>query len=184
MAAFDSLAAGLGLALPARHDLARRRRHAEAAAATGPRVGDRDGDGNRDRRATDGDFRARAPGLRAALGAPADDDRIAQRLAAYRAQVSAAVDAIDDTARARIAAPLLHLGAVRLLGADRAAEARAYLFWERTLEGLLRSPPLPGSARARKSKGTGNGTGNGDGNGNGPTGAGHFGVARRPRVPL
>ncbi len=173
--AFDSLAAGLGLALPARHDLARRRRHAEAEAATDPGDGDRVGNSHRDRRAIDGDFRARAPGLRAALSAPAADDRIAQRLAAHRAQVSAAVEAIDDDARARIAAPLLHLGAVRLLGADRAAEARAYLFWERTLEGLLRSPPLPGPARARKGQGKSKSKSkdNGNGNGDGSTGAGH-----------
>ena len=46
-----------------------------------------------------------------------------------------------------------HLCAVRLAGADRGAEARAYFLWERTLEGLVRSPwaetPIEARGRAR-----------------------------------
>jgi hypothetical protein len=93
-----------------------------------------------DRRDLDAEFRARARGLRAALGAPADDDTT-RALAAHRRRVAEAAAPIDPPARARVAPALLHLGAVRLAGPDRELEARAYLFWERTLEGLLRSPP-------------------------------------------
>jgi thiopeptide-type bacteriocin biosynthesis protein len=140
IAAFDSLATGLGLGRADRHQLARRRRDAEAAALAAV---DED-----EPRALDVDFRARSPRLRMALGtapasspAPSETDDLATVLTAHRDQVAAAVRDLSLAARCRLAPPLLHLSAVRLLGPDRDAEARAYLFWERTLEGLLRSPP-------------------------------------------
>jgi lantibiotic biosynthesis protein len=138
VAVFDQDAAGLGLALPERHALARRRRHAEAALTSPP--------DDADRRALDGDFRGRAAALRARLGAPPPADPLTRLLADHRQRVSAATAALDAAARSRLAAPLLHLSAVRLAGADRAIEGRAYFFWERTLEGLLRSPPPMTSA--------------------------------------
>jgi hypothetical protein len=73
-----------------------------------------------------------------------------RRIASYRVHVAAAVGELTEVVRARLAAPLLHLCAVRLAGADRGAEARAYLLWERTLEGLVRNPPAEPRAEARR----------------------------------
>jgi hypothetical protein len=56
--------------------------------------------------------------------------------ARHRARL-AAVHLPDGRAPALLPA-LLHLAAVRLAGVDAAAEARAYYFWERALEGLQR----------------------------------------------
>lgn len=140
VATFDSLAAGLGFGMRERHALARRRRDAESAA-----LDDIDA---AEPRALDADFRARGRRLRAVLSWPpevAPSDPELRRIAAHRARVAAAVGDLTDDVRARLAPPLLHLGAVRLAGADRSAEARAYFLWERTLEGLIRSPsPAPG----------------------------------------
>ena len=148
IATFDSLAAGLGLGRADRHQLARRRRDAESAAIAAV---DED-----EPRALDADFRARSRRLRIALGSagapaaapsrtPSETDDLATALAAHRDTVATAVRDLPPPARSRLASPLLHLSAVRLLGPDRDAEARAYLFWERTLEGLLRSPPRDGA---------------------------------------
>jgi len=139
VAVFDSLAAGLGLSRAERRELARRRRDAEAEAAWAAP------DSDDARRARDTDFRARAPRLRKLLGAPPAGSALTHLLDAHRAAVADTAGAIDPDAGRRLAAPLLHLAAVRLLGADREAEARAYQLWERTLEGLLRSPLPPPS---------------------------------------
>ncbi len=136
VAAFDALATGLGFALSVRHAIARRRRDAATATLAAIEASEP--------RALDADFRARARRLRALLGAPSGAgaaEPIARRIAAHRVHVAAAVADLPEATRARLTAPLLHLGAVRLAGADRDAEARAYLLWERTLEGLARSPP-------------------------------------------
>ncbi|HET6147813.1 MAG TPA: thiopeptide-type bacteriocin biosynthesis protein [Polyangia bacterium] len=135
VAVFDSLAAGLGLSRAERREFARRRRDAEAAWAA-PASDDQ-------RRARDADFRARARGLRTLLGAPPPGGALTLLLDAHQAAVADTASAIDPDTCQRLAAPLLHLAAVRLIGVDREAEARAYALWERTLEGLLRSPPPP-----------------------------------------
>jgi thiopeptide-type bacteriocin biosynthesis protein len=140
VAVFDSLTAGLGLSRTQRRDLARRLRHAEAALAT-PEDDDQ-------RRARDADFRTRGPRLRVLLGAPPPARALTQLLAAHREAVIECTGALAEPIRERLAPPLLHLAAVRLCGADRDAEARAYRLWERTLEGLLRSPPPPASPPA------------------------------------
>lgn len=144
VATFDSLAAGLGFGMRERHALARRRRGAESAA-----LDDIDA---AEPRALDADFRARARRLRAMLSWPpevAPSDPELRRIAAYRARVAAAVGDLTDDVRARLAPPLLHLLAVRLAGVDRSAEARAYFLWERTLEGLVRSPPPAPGTKSR-----------------------------------
>jgi len=146
VATFDGLASGLGFELRERHQLARERRSAESAAL--------DAIDTAEPRALDAEFRARARRLRAALGALADagaPEPDLQRIASYRVHVAAAVGELGEAVRARLATPLLHLCAVRLAGADRGAEARAYFLWERTLEGLLRSPSAEPRSKARGS---------------------------------
>ena len=145
VAVFDSLAAGLGLPRAERRELARRRRDAEATWAAPDQRDDQ-------RRARDADFRARAPGLRALLGAPPPGSGVTQLLAAHREGVAEVAGALDADACRRLLAPLLHLTAVRLTGTDRDSEARAYELWERTLEGLLRSPPPASPDEAPASK--------------------------------
>jgi thiopeptide-type bacteriocin biosynthesis protein len=138
---FDGLAAGLGFTQVERHEYARGRRDAAEELAA---PADED-----QRRARDADFRARAPRLRALLSGTPTDEPLPLLLAAYRDAVAEAAQELDVPARQRIAAPLLHLAAVRLTGTSRDLEARAYLLWERTLEGLLRSPPKPPAATAK-----------------------------------
>jgi thiopeptide-type bacteriocin biosynthesis protein len=122
--AADALAGGLGLSREARQACARARRRA-ADASTGI-----DDDA---RRAADAAFRAAGRGLRAALaGEPAPP------FAAHRARVAAAARSLPAGADDRLLPTLLHLSAVRLLGADPDGERLAYTFWERTLEGLAR----------------------------------------------
>jgi thiopeptide-type bacteriocin biosynthesis protein len=144
VATFDGLAAGLGFELRERHQLARGRRAAESAALDALVAAEP--------RALDADFRARSRRLRAVLGALPDAESSEpdlRRIASYRVHVAAAVGELTEAVRARLAPPLLHLCAVRLAGADRGAEARAYLLWERTLEGLVRSPSSETRAEAR-----------------------------------
>ena len=63
------------------------------------------------------------------------------------ARVAAAADDVAAAnARARLLPTLLHLAAVRALGADPDSERLAYTFWERTLQGL-RKPAGRGAAR-------------------------------------
>jgi len=129
--ALDALATGLGLSVDARHAVAvARRRAAETSAAL-------DDD---DRARADAAFRRAGRGLRAALaadvepgGAAADVDA---KLAAHRARTAHAGRALPAGARTRLLPTLLHLSAVRHLGADRDGERLAYTFWERTLQGL------------------------------------------------
>jgi thiopeptide-type bacteriocin biosynthesis protein len=127
----DALARGLGLELPARHALARARRDAEERLAG---IGDerRDDDARQ--------FRSRARVLRARLGETARGAG-ARALQAHTAHVARATKKLTPEARAALAPALLHLACVRLAGPDRDLERRAYTFWERTLEGLLRSRP-------------------------------------------
>ncbi len=144
VATFDALLAGLGFGVRERHELARRRRDAESAA-----LDDIDA---AEPRALDADFRARARRLRAVLSSgpeTAPPDPELRRIAAHRARVAAAVGDLTDEVRARLAPPLLHLTAVRIAGTDRGAEARAYFLWERTLEGLVRSPVSSPGTKSR-----------------------------------
>jgi thiopeptide-type bacteriocin biosynthesis protein len=127
----DALARGLGLDLEARHALARARRSAADATAAVDEEG---------RAATDAAFRARARGLRAALGA-AEPDAAASALDAHAARTVRATRALPVGTRAALAPSLLHLACVRLAGPDRGLERVAYTLWERTLEGLRRAPP-------------------------------------------
>jgi thiopeptide-type bacteriocin biosynthesis protein len=144
VATFDRLAAGLGFELRERHQLARGRRAAESAALDALTAAEP--------RALDADFRARSRKLRAVLGSLRDAESPEpdlRRIASYRVHVAAAVGELAEPVRARLAPPLLHLCAVRLAGADRGAEARAYFLWERTLEGLVRSPSAETPVEAR-----------------------------------
>ncbi|HXT99879.1 MAG TPA: thiopeptide-type bacteriocin biosynthesis protein, partial [Polyangia bacterium] len=130
--ALDALAAGFGLPADARHALASsRRRAAEAQAGA-----DHDGE---DRARADAAFRRVGRELRAALaeGDPGSDaGGAAAKLAAHRARTAHAARSLSAEARARLLPTLLHLSAVRALGADRDGERLAYTFWERTLQGL------------------------------------------------
>ncbi|HXI55563.1 MAG TPA: hypothetical protein VNO55_05865, partial [Polyangia bacterium] len=81
----------------------------------------------------DADFRARARHLRAALASPGG------RFVAHRDRVAAAVAPLAPDLRRQLLPTLLHLAAVRLAGPHRDPEARATIFWERTLDGLLSS---------------------------------------------
>lgn len=121
--AFDRLAEGLGVDREGRRALARRRRdaHRDDVAPTD----------------LDADFRARQKRLRVLLGAT-PGDAAGRALAAHAATVADAVRGLEGPVRGRMLPVLLHLCAVRLGGADASLEARAYAFWERTLEGLLR----------------------------------------------
>ena len=120
----DVLAAGLGLDLAERRELARRRRDAYAAVPGS-------NDGERDPLAAE--FRARQARLQAVLSATP----LSPPFAAQRARVAVAVRKLSEARRRAILPALLHLAAVRLAGADRQAEARAVYFWERTLDGLV-----------------------------------------------
>jgi thiopeptide-type bacteriocin biosynthesis protein len=128
--ALDALARGLGLDLAGRHALARARRD-----AAGPPPDDDA------RAADDAEFRARARHLRAVLGASARDDA-SRALDAHETRTARSVRALAPDARAGLAPALLHLACVRHVGPDRDLERRAYTFWERTLEGLRRAPPV------------------------------------------
>jgi len=132
--ALDALAAGLGLDLDARHAVASaRRRAAEASAAAD----------EEDRARADAAFRRIGRGLRAALATDGDAggdhaNDVAGKLAAHRGRTAHAARGLSHEARARLLPTLLHLAAVRSLGADREGERLAYTFWERTLQGLRR----------------------------------------------
>ena len=128
VAAFDAIAAALGLDATARADLARRRRAAHA-----PDLGPHASDGHDHR------FRVFRPGLRRLLAghAPA---AVKAAFSAYLTRARAAGVSLDPNTRDRVLPPLLHLSAVRLMGLDRDAEIEAYTFWDRTLESLARHP--------------------------------------------
>jgi thiopeptide-type bacteriocin biosynthesis protein len=115
---FDALAAGLGLGREARHALSLRRRAANA-------------DQLPDARALAAEYRRRQAPLMALLA----DERRAP-YAEHRARLAAI--ALPAGRAEAILPALLHLAAVRLAGVDPVEEARAYYFWERALEGLLR----------------------------------------------
>jgi thiopeptide-type bacteriocin biosynthesis protein len=128
---FDALARGLGLELEARQALAARRRRAHLPAST---------------RELDADYRARQRRLAATLAGNAADPLTAP-LDAYALRAQAIAGALSPPALAALLEalpPLLHVNAVRLLGARPEAEAAAYLYWERALEGL--------AARRRKAR--------------------------------
>jgi thiopeptide-type bacteriocin biosynthesis protein len=119
----DALARGLGLELEVRQALAARRRAAHLPASTP---------------ALDADYRARQRRLAAALAGGAADPLTAP-LDAYALRAQAIAGALSPAALAALLEalpPLLHVNAVRLLGARPDEEAAAYLFWERALEGL------------------------------------------------
>jgi thiopeptide-type bacteriocin biosynthesis protein len=128
---FDALARGLGLELEARQALAARRRGAHLPDSTP---------------ALDADYRIRQRRLADALGGAVADALVAP-LDAHALRVQAIAGALSPAALAsllEVLPPLLHVNAVRLLGARPDEEAAAYLFWERTLEGL--------AARRRRSR--------------------------------
>jgi lantibiotic biosynthesis protein len=132
---FDTLTRGLGWSASARQTLAAQRRHAHAeeidtstaelwAAA----------------------FRRAKPRLRAWLldGGPR---LLRTAFANYERAVVEIAGALASEKRDEIIASLLHVSAVRWLGADRLAELQGYTFWERTLESLAhhRSKPARSS---------------------------------------
>ena len=122
----ECLATGLGFSLAERHALARQRRDASCADGALPER----------KRADDAEFRACARRLRQALAGPAND--VATRLLAdHRERVAAAATSLAIPTRQALLPTFLHLGAVRLCGLDSDRERRAYVLWERTLEGLL-----------------------------------------------
>jgi len=139
--ALDALAGGLGLAVDARHALAAARRRAAEAMAALDDV---------DRARADAAFRRAGRSLRAALASDGetgpDPGDAADKLAAHRARTAHAARALSPDARARLLPTLLHLSAVRHLGADRDGERLAYTFWERVLQGL-RKPAGRGGDR-------------------------------------
>jgi thiopeptide-type bacteriocin biosynthesis protein len=126
---FDALAAGCGLDASARWRLAIDRRRAVAATITTTRA------------EVDAEFRLRSRGLRAVLAADDADASAGARtpFALHRRRIADAVSPLSLDARGALLPTLLHLAAVRLLGPDRHAEARAIIFWERTREGLARA---------------------------------------------
>jgi thiopeptide-type bacteriocin biosynthesis protein len=135
--ALDALAVGLGLSVDVRHAVAlARRRAAEAQAALD--------DGDRAR--ADAAFRRVGRTLRAGLLADGDTagdaNDVAAKLAAHRARIAHTARGLPPEDRARLLPTLLHLSAVRHLGADPDGERLAYTFWERTLQGL-RKPQGP-----------------------------------------
>jgi thiopeptide-type bacteriocin biosynthesis protein len=138
--ALDALAAGLGLSVDARHAIALgRRRAAEAQVALD----------DEDRARADAAFRRVGRALRAGLAADSDDARdptdVAAKLAAHRARIAHTARGLGPDAREQLLPSLLHLCAVRHLGADPDGERLAYTFWERTLQGLRK----PQGLRAR-----------------------------------
>jgi thiopeptide-type bacteriocin biosynthesis protein len=123
---FDALARGLGLDLASRQALAARRRAAHRPGSP------------EESRALDLDFRARQRRLAGLLAGTAEDacsaplDAHATRVQALAAELApGTLASVID-----VLSPVLHLNAVRLLGPRPDDEAAAYLFWERTLEGL------------------------------------------------
>jgi len=140
--AFDAVAAALGQDVDARHALALARR----------RAAETSGDVDDDQRArADAAFRRVGRELRAALAAGddaggGDAPDVALKIAAHRARVAHAARGLPPPARTRLLPTLLHLCAVRSLGADSDGERLAYTFWERTLQGL-RKPQGPRKPR-------------------------------------
>ena len=63
----------------------------------------------------------------------------AAKLPAHRARTAHAARGLAAEARARLLPTLLHLSAVRVLGADPDGERLAYTFWERTLAGAAQA---------------------------------------------
>jgi len=138
VAAFDRLARAFGLDGDQRRQLAARRRAAHADLMSA----DLEAELGRElrvcrpalRRLLAGTESARAP-------APTADESGAEGALARYAQVARkAVAALPGPDRDRLLPALLHLDAVRLLGADRVAEIRAYVLWERGLESLAHHP--------------------------------------------
>jgi hypothetical protein len=87
--------------------------------------------------ALDADFRTRQRRLAAALAGAADP--LTAPLDAYALRAQAIAGALSPPALSALLQalpPLLHVNAVRLLGARPDEEAAAYLYWERALEGL------------------------------------------------
>ncbi|HET6281020.1 MAG TPA: thiopeptide-type bacteriocin biosynthesis protein, partial [Polyangia bacterium] len=126
----DSLATGLGFTLAERHALARQRRDASAGPGADPEQ----------KRADDAEYRVCARRLREQLDGRAND--VASRLLAKHAErVAAAATPLPIPTRKALLPTFLHLAAVRLCGLDSDRERRAYLLWERTLEGLLATRP-------------------------------------------
>jgi hypothetical protein len=129
VAAYDLLGAAFGLAPRERRAYAARRR-----AATN-RALESELDAELDR-----ELRVYRPWLRivvsGAHAASANDGGLGR----YASRVADAAAGLTPEGRVQLLQTLLHLDAVRMFGPDRAAELRAYTFWERTLESLERHP--------------------------------------------
>ena len=117
VASYDALAAGAGLDPGERQTLARRRREAYGIGRD-PALAD--------------EYRARQQALRARLASPSPP------LLAHQQRVASALASLAPSRRAALLPALLHLAAVRLVGADAAREAAAFYLWERTRESLAR----------------------------------------------
>lgn len=124
--ACDATATGLGLDAPERAALAESRWRAHVGLA--PELAERLGGEHRQRKAAL--FAALGPGHHDAYSAALEDH--ARGLARFIGEIGAPRAA---AVRARLA-PLLHLGANRLVGTDATVEGLAYGLWARTLTGL------------------------------------------------
>jgi thiopeptide-type bacteriocin biosynthesis protein len=127
----DALTRGLGLDLVARRTLAARRRAAQLAWV---------GAGPEQRASLDADLRRRQRRLAAQLAGTVDDPFSAALDGhATRVQALFAADRPLGASPDLLAAlpAILHICAVRLLGARPTEEAAAYFFWERTLDSLV-----------------------------------------------
>jgi len=150
---FDAFATGWGWEIEEREALARRRREAESkaergeqhafAAAGAPGTGDRpDVESRAAQKERDQLFRRVRGRLRAWLGASSGEarDALTATLRRLIRDTREATRGLSRESAEALLPPLLHLFAVRVAGADRGAELTAYVLWERTLEGLRRSP--------------------------------------------
>jgi len=127
---FDTLASAFGLGEEARRELARSRRAAHHGLVREEDLA--------------AEYRRRQRGLMATLSGRAEDDGANRPFAAHAARVASLEGELPRALRAATLPALLHLTAVRVAGLHRDVEARAYVFWERALEGLMRSRTSPG----------------------------------------
>ncbi|MBI4508680.1 MAG: lantibiotic dehydratase [Deltaproteobacteria bacterium] len=132
----DTMARGLGLGLPERLALARRRRGAHEEELGGaPEQGQ-----------LKQAYRMRQARLMAVLSGQLEDE-LSAPLGRHAIRLSKMTPLLEQSEWNRLLASLLHLAAVRLAGTERGLEAQAYYFWERALEGLTHTRATPGNPR-------------------------------------
>jgi lantibiotic biosynthesis protein len=132
--AADAMASGLGLDLEARLELARRCREACTRA------------GLLDEKHARQEYRHRSGQLFTWL-ARREDDGFAPALTALKQTALAVAKSLNADLRPTLRRKLpvlLHVQAVRLAGANAAAEALTHFFWHRTLEGMVARGKLAG----------------------------------------